>query len=49
MPVNPRGESNGYMDLCMEFGTTWFYTFANREWLGNVDERIRMGPPRGNR
>lgn len=46
MPVDPGGQSNGYIDLCVELGTTWFYTYPAREWLGNVEEHIRQGPPR---
>lgn len=45
MPFDPGGQSDGYVDLCRELGTTWFYTFPTREWLGNVEGRIREGPP----
>jgi alkanesulfonate monooxygenase SsuD/methylene tetrahydromethanopterin reductase-like flavin-dependent oxidoreductase (luciferase family) len=45
MPYSPGGESDKYVDLCLELGTTWFYTYPSREWLSDVEGHIRTGPP----
>jgi hypothetical protein len=33
------------VDLCIDLGTYWFYTYPTRAWLGSIEERIRQGPP----
>ncbi len=49
MPAAPGDgvePAEGWVNLCREYGTTWLYTYPNREWLPNMEERIRQGPPR---
>jgi alkanesulfonate monooxygenase SsuD/methylene tetrahydromethanopterin reductase-like flavin-dependent oxidoreductase (luciferase family) len=46
LPVDVPGASSEYISICKELGATWLYTYPTSEWSGNMEERIREGPPK---